>query len=662
MVSITVIFLLYSYVKGIWAGNGLIAYNCSHEEVTSREFSLIQHRECPNFLSNSIHSEQVGNIQLLQRREFKDVHGYAAKIVRTLRITPCAGGAVTNMFSQRVLELTRKEVENIYGANYWADEWLGKIGEKGSPMRNLNYNGTTRLNRNLRGWTHEKGYCGPAKFQVYGLSYEDAVLQGIYEVYLTDGRMTVDLQNDRVRTFGGTVCTFSEGHCQDYIFGDIFWSTEGTKVSACDTSTYVILYEGPAIIRRYERTEITDATEVVTVTKGEMAFSLIQKEKTLICGQTAARTEHPKLFIVSLHNGLRFFNDHTLHRLDMDLNLYRDSKFVYLERHLGRSISELNAHVMASLCKFEAQMIANLQSLAAVDPIEFAYAWNRKPGFTALIRGEVVHMVKCVPVSVHIHTTTSCTHELPVLYLGQPMYMSSRSHILSPHGEQVSCNAMFPVKYKLQNQWFSLGPTLVQSRAPEILKLNINYSDWAYTSINVGTAGIYTTSDLNRQRMAVLFPLELRAITRSIASSVGGYQTSPNGFKLSNLVDNNYLENAIASYWHKLHSGIQIFGIYSGVVMGCVMIGKMLSTLCQGGVNCYILNSMFGKCCGLLGLMCPVLANSIILFGKEEMKESGKAKATIKGTFKAFNDSVRPLEIKDVGITNELTKGEETFV
>ena len=145
MVSITVIFLLYSYVKGIWAGNGLIAYNCSHEEVTSREFSLIQHRECPNFLSNSIHSEQVGNIQLLQRREFKDVHGYAAKIVRTLRITPCAGGAVTNMFSQRVLELTRKEVENIYGANYWADEWLGKIGEKGSPMRNLNYIGTSYI-------------------------------------------------------------------------------------------------------------------------------------------------------------------------------------------------------------------------------------------------------------------------------------------------------------------------------------------------------------------------------------------------------------------------------------------------------------------------------------------------------------------------------------
>lgn len=90
------------------------------------------------------------------------------------------------------------------------------------------------------------------------------------------------------------------------------------------------------------------------------------------------------------------------------------------------------------------------------------------------------------------------------------------------------------------------------------------------------------------------------------------------------------------------------------------MIGKLLSTLCQGGVNCYILSNMFGKCCGLLGVLCPVLANSAILFGKEEMKESGESKATLKGTLKAFNDSVRP--VKNVSVSNELDTKEGTFV
>ena len=234
--------------------------------------------------------------------------------------------------------------------------------------------------------------------------------------------------------------------------------------------------------------------------------------------------------------------------------MYRDSKFIHLQRHLGRSLRELNAQVMTKLCELEAQTISTLQSLAMIDPIEFAYSWNRKPGFTALIRGEVAHMIKCVPVSVFIHTSTYCTNELPVLYLDQPYFMSSRSHILSEHGERVTCNAMFPVKYRLQNQWFTLGPTLIKATAPELLKLNINYSDWTYTELNVGTAGIYSPNDINRQRMAVLFPLELRAITRTIASTIGGYQTSPSSFKLANLVDQDYLNKAITSYWNKVHS------------------------------------------------------------------------------------------------------------
>lgn len=305
---------------------------------------------------------------------------------------------------------------------------------------------------------------------------------------------------------------------------------------------------------------------------------------------------------------------------------------------MGRSMRELNANVMTKLCELEAQTISTLQSLAMIDPIEFAYAWNKRPGYTALIRGEVVHMIKCVPVNVYVHTSTLCTNELPVLYLDRPYFMNSRSHILSEHWEDVSCNAMFPVKYRLKDQWFTLGPALIKSTAPKILKLNINYSDWMYKELNIGTAGIYSPEDIDRQRMAVLFPLEMRAITRSIASTVGGYQSVPSSFKLANLVDKDYLHEAIASYWEKFHSGLQIFGIYSGAIMGMLMIIKILSSLCKGGINCYILSKMFGKCFGILAIICPALANSAIIFGNEEMKNTGNNKATLKGSFQAFQN------------------------
>ena len=81
----TFIIILITSLDSTSAGSGVIAYNCSHEDVSSREFSLIQQRGCPDFLDQAAYSELVMNVQLLQRREFRDVHGYAAKIVRTLR-------------------------------------------------------------------------------------------------------------------------------------------------------------------------------------------------------------------------------------------------------------------------------------------------------------------------------------------------------------------------------------------------------------------------------------------------------------------------------------------------------------------------------------------------------------------------------------------------
>ena len=322
---------------------------------------------------------------------------------------------------------------------------------------------------------------------------------------------------------------------------------------------------------------------------------------------------------------------------------------------------EINAQVMKKICELEIQTITALQSIAILDPVEFAYGWNKKPGYSALIRGEVVHMVKCVPVSVHLHTTNICTNELPVLYLGQLRYMNARTHILSEYGEEVACNAMFPVKYRLQGQWFSLGPTLIKAMAPELLKLNINYSDWTYTEVNVGTAGIYSPHDISRQRMAVLFPLELRAITRSIASTIGGYRRTPSAFQLSNLLDQDYLDSAISSYWDRVHSGLQTFGIYSGAIMGLVMIAKLLSLLMKGSINFYILTSMFGRCCAILGVICPTLAHSAMIFGNEEIKTSGKPKATVKGAFRAFKNRSAPKDppvtMSDVAAVHEEQEG-----
>ena len=57
------------------AGAGIIAYNCTHEETTSQEFSLLQQDPCPNFKAQRTYTEVLERVQLLQKKEFTSVHG-----------------------------------------------------------------------------------------------------------------------------------------------------------------------------------------------------------------------------------------------------------------------------------------------------------------------------------------------------------------------------------------------------------------------------------------------------------------------------------------------------------------------------------------------------------------------------------------------------------
>ena len=133
---------------------GIIAFNCSHEDSISSEFGLLHCGACPDFSVGHTLRERETTLQLLQRKEFSSIHGYGAKVVRTLSIQPCSGTPATKMFTQRVLELTQKEVTGMYKTGLWGDKYLLDLH---APLGDLNYNGTTYLARNLIGWTDEHG-------------------------------------------------------------------------------------------------------------------------------------------------------------------------------------------------------------------------------------------------------------------------------------------------------------------------------------------------------------------------------------------------------------------------------------------------------------------------------------------------------------------------
>ena len=141
------------------ASQGIIAYNCTHADSVGTEFSLLHQGGCPDFNSRQAYEEKETTLQLLQRREFSSIHGYGAKIVRTLFVLPCSGVPTTRMFTQRVLELSRREVNTIYSQRKWGDEYLQEISN--GIIDELPYNGTVTITRNLKeSWTHDSWTTG----------------------------------------------------------------------------------------------------------------------------------------------------------------------------------------------------------------------------------------------------------------------------------------------------------------------------------------------------------------------------------------------------------------------------------------------------------------------------------------------------------------------
>ena len=59
-------------------------------------------------------------------------------------------------------------------------------------------------------------------------------------------------------------------------------------------------------------------------------------------------------------------------------------------------------------------MMQNSVAIAAISPDVFAYHFIKGPGYI-LLAGEVIHIVKCVPVEITLARTFECYEQFPVL-------------------------------------------------------------------------------------------------------------------------------------------------------------------------------------------------------------------------------------------------------
>ena len=79
----------------------------------------------------------------------------------------------------------------------------------------------------------------------------------------------------------------------------------------------------------------------------------------------------------------------------MDIFTYINSKFIYVERHIRTEVNRLYHDILIQRCILGQQVFRNTLTLATQS---LAYHLMKAPGYMSVIAGEVVHIVKCIPV------------------------------------------------------------------------------------------------------------------------------------------------------------------------------------------------------------------------------------------------------------------------
>jgi hypothetical protein len=596
---------------------GFIGYDCGNGNGYMATYSLLNVGECN--IPFPVINVTKEDIQLLQMKEFTTVRIIQCKVEVNRIVYHCGMHSHVSVVANGQLEyldtVSRDSCKQMHTAG------MSRWGHR-TVISGLKVNQTSTHSITLAGTLDTNGRCTAETYADPTGTWTNAVVQGTLKYTLMEYQAKVNLDANEVKLRSGTSCSLTEGHCLDYEGGHTYW--EPSPVDDCKLTRYDVLYEG--LSNKIIETN-TDAAPVYSVESDGITFALTTKGIEEICGRTIIRTEHPKLMIFETKQKGTLIQRKPLIAENLDLFAYMNSKFIYVERHLRTQIREIYHDLLTHRCELERQVLENALSISTQAPDEFAYRLMRGPGYMAMIAGEAVHIIKCLPVEVKIRTTKECYEQLPVWHQNQTYFLSARTHVLVRTGTQITCNRLVPPMYAIGNKWFKLIPQLDEVQRPREMEPKAKLT-WEYTNpISLAASGIYSDTELRKLRDHIMFPAERPAIINTIARGMAGESTDRQGISVSNLIDEDSIQKIIKSTWQSTWKGFLTFGTASAGVIGVILALRLVKLVVDTIVHGYALHEVYGWSIHLLASVWDSVTHLLLLLGTKKSRPTRDAEA-----------------------------------
>lgn len=600
MFSLTVLLAFISLTQG------LTGYDCKGEGLNITTLSLLDVGQCEFDEIEPDKSEVY--VQLIQSSDYSRTRVTQCRVEIDRTIYYCGMHShislVSNSRKQYVQELGNDACRRAHET--------GTLALSTVVIDRVTANATNYRSATLAGKAGIDGTCRGADYTDGFGTWDNVVVQAAIRVVLRDFEASVKRSSDELMLPSGTRCPASARSCQDADGAETYWTP--MPADTCHFDRYDILYEG--IATRLSAQGNQSTAIIYTVTTGETTFALTKTSEFSVCGYKLLQTEHPKLLILETQRGRTFKPRSRISVDNLDIFSYVNSKFVYVEKHVKTQLTQLYRDIMEQKCALERQILQNALSLSSIAPDEMAFRIMKTPGYTAVTMGEVIHLVKCVPVECKFRHTEGCYHELPVTHRNESYFLLPRSRILTKKGTDKECNDLLSTMFKVEGTWFRITNRPLEVVAPPVIQ-PLTKPGWKYVSPDtLATSGIYTEEDLARLKNHIMFPVEKPSMLNTIAHGAMGGNVPPGTISLSNLLDEQTLDRIAEGAGRKLWRGFISFGSASAGVLAIFVIARAIKLIIDTIIHGYALHSIYGWSIHLLGAVWSSVTNLLIHLGR----------------------------------------------
>jgi hypothetical protein len=561
--------LYTSTIANILLQEPLIGYECIHPNSTIEKFSLVDIQPCSNDLPRQNNTNL--NIQILQQSKLSDVTVYRCKIEIIGHVFHCGiydhMVAYRNGFIDYFPTITSNECEKVIKT--------GSIRINGQDFTNVKANQSTQISFDL-GIYGDDDCSDYSSFWMNGIQYNDAVGSFIIKFDISQETGIIDPESNKIKLSEKLQCNYLQETCTDLHLGQYFWSLNAKQ--GCIINNYKTLYQGPAIRHDSELSQGGKRTSYV-VDHNEYLFALNVREYLDICGYPGYQSDHPSLIIVEYdkHNNPRIPKMDDITTFEVDLLLYFNSKFVYVEKKLISNINENTHLILRHICEIERKILYQQLSIASLNPTEFAYLLKGVPGYLGVNAGEQVFVIGCQPVPVRLRATPKCYSELPIIYGNNITgFLSPKSHLITDVGTEMDCSNTIFSAFHINRDWLQSNLMTKSADKPNYLKPQKMELDPIEES-NLALRGLYSYNKV-QSVMRTLYYGRNRDAMISTSSRLGfDEQADVQNYNVGYMITPDQVKSAIRKYWDSLTSFTDLIGHYTSVGVGLYVIYHILA-------------------------------------------------------------------------------------